>query len=368
MKHYFITLLDIILALILFYAVFGCMKLILNHIYVTYQHPFVQNIWIYWRMIKSSVFGTPLLLIIFGLGIMLCYILLTYRKNKAFFNIIDETGRMAKGELNKSIETRAKGNLRVLVDNINSISEQLKKLTVEERRAQYTKNDLITNVSHDLRTPLTSIIGYLDIIENDRYRDEVELRYYTSIAYAQAKNLNVLINDLFELTKMQNHTFALKKSKINLVELVGQVIVYMGYQITSAGMKIRPDFLDERLMVYADGEKLMRALNNLLSNAIKYGMEDVYIDLIVGKRGNAAMVQVINYGDPIPAIDLPYLFDRFYRVEKSRNREVGGSGLGLAITKNIIELHQGSITVRSDQSGTVFEICLPLVTAHDLED
>ena len=120
-------------------------------------------------------------------------------------------------------------------------------------------------------------------------------------------------------------------------------------------------YRQEKLIINADGEKLVRAFENLLSNAIKYGSDGYFVDIITKREEDRAVVQIINYGDPIPSIDLPHIFDRFYRVEKSRNSNIGGSGLGLAITKNIIELHSGSIFAYSDTEKTIFEIKLPII-------
>ena len=136
--------------------------------------------------------------------IILIYVFITRKKFRRLANVFEATEKMKNGELDKPLEIKGEDDVAKLAGNINGIVEKLKEITLEEKKAQKTKNDLITNVSHDLRTPLTSIIGYLNLIETDEYRDEVQLRHYTGIAYEKAKRLNVLINDLFELTKMQN--------------------------------------------------------------------------------------------------------------------------------------------------------------------
>jgi signal transduction histidine kinase len=267
---------------------------------------------------------------------------------------------MANGNINNTIDLNASGNIKKLANNINNIVTQLRNITIEERKAQQTKADLITNVSHDLRTPLTSIIGYLSIIEDDKYKDEVKLRYYTSIAYEKSKMLNVLINDLFDLTKMQNNTMTLNLTQIDLVELLGQIVSQFEYMFENENVKCRLNFSQDKLIIKADPIKLVRAFENLITNAIKYGKDGNYIDIVTKRKDNMAIVKIINYGEPIPTIDLPYIFDRLYRVEKSRNRNDGGSGLGLAITKNIIEMHDGNIYVSSDYDCTVFEVQLSL--------
>lgn len=304
-------------------------------------------------------FGGNTNLIVAVILFIMFYLSIVYKKSKSLVAIIDETEIIAGGDLNRIINIESKGDIKTLADNINNISEKLKDVAIEERKAQQTKNDLITNVSHDLRTPLTSIMGYLEIIENDKYRDEIALRYYANIAYEKSKSLNLLINDLFELTKMQNSTMNLNKIDINLVELLGQIVAHFEYQFKSEGMKSRIDFSEDKIIVNADGEKLVRAFENLLFNAIKYGKDGFYVDVITKIEDSMAVIQIINYGEAIPAIDLPFIFDRFYRVEKSRNSNIGGSGLGLAITKNIIELHNGNIKASSDELRTIFEVRLP---------
>ena len=293
--------------------------------------------------------------------VILIYVFISRKKFSRLANIFEATEKMKNGELDKPLEIKGEDDVAKLAGNINGIVDKLKAITLEEKKAQKTKNDLITNVSHDLRTPLTSIIGYLNLIETDEYRDEVQLRHYTGIAYEKAKRLNVLINDLFELTKMQNGVVVLRTSKVNLVELLGQIVSEFQYQIKCNEMESRVRFSDDKLVVNGDIDKLVRAFENLITNSIKYGKEGYYIDIVTKKIGNFALVQVINYGEEIPEEDIKYIFDRFYRVDKSRNSEEGGSGLGLSITKNIIELHNGTISALSNSEKTVFEIKLPII-------
>ncbi len=359
-KHWLSSLAEIAAAGLLTYLILVICNKILTYLYINTKNQLVNYIFKFWRIIKSNMFGDAIYIIIETLLFVGVYLLITYRKAKSLSAIIDQTEIMANGDLDRQIEVDGKNDIKNLAENINNISSQLKAITVEERRAQQTKNDLITNVSHDLRTPLTSIMGYLEIIDTDKYKDEVKLRYYANIAFEKAKALNLLINDLFELTKMQNNTINLDKEDINLVELLGQVVAYFEYQFKNANMQSRINFSEDKLIVNADAGKLVRAFENLLSNAIKYGQDGFNIDVTTKIEENMAVVQVVNYGQSISSIDLPYIFDRFYRVERSRNSDIGGSGLGLAITKNIIELHQGTIAAYSDDKRTIFEVRLPV--------
>jgi len=267
---------------------------------------------------------------------------------------------IADGKFDRPIETtEASGELAEVAQSINAMAAKLHRSILDERNAEQTKNDLITGVSHDLRTPLTSILGFLEVINQDRYRDEIELRHYTEIAYLKAISLKKLIDDLFEFTRI-NNGMPLNAVDLDLVGFMRQLAEEFVPQLEQAGMTCRIDAGDETLTVSADGDLLVRSFGNLISNAIRYGRKSPYIDISVRRSGDEAIVEVANYGEQIPERDLPFIFDRFYRVERSRSQETGGTGLGLAITKSIIEVHGGTIGVSSRRDKTVFTTRLPL--------
>lgn len=268
--------------------------------------------------------------------------------------LMKEIHYIANGNLDHQIKALHYNELGQLATDVNKIVHQMKEALAEERRTEHTKNELITNVSHDIRTPLTSIIGYLGLIEQDRYRDEVELRHYTNIAYGKAQNLEQLTNELFEYTRMQDQKFILNKSCINMSEILGQIINENHLRFIEADMICREDIALEKMYVLGDGEKLARVFDNLITNAIHYGQQGKYIDISAEEGEQSIIVTVTNYGDPISSIDIPHLFDRFYRVEKSRSKDTGGSGLGLAIAKSIMTHHHGSIEVESSIEQTIF--------------
>ncbi|MFC4597210.1 sensor histidine kinase [Cohnella hongkongensis] len=267
---------------------------------------------------------------------------------------------IADGNFERPIETMdASGELAEVARSINAMAAKLHRSILDERYAEQTKNDLITGVSHDLRTPLTSILGFLEVIHQDRYRDEVELRHYTDIAYNKALSLKKLIDDLFEYTRI-NNGMPLSAADLDLVGFVRQLAEEFVPQLEEAGMICRIDAEVETLPLSADGDLLVRSFGNLIANAIRYGRPAPYIDIAVRRSDEEAIVEIANYGNPIPERDLPFIFDRFYRVERSRSQETGGTGLGLAITKSIIEVHGGTIDVSSSPDKTVFTTRLPL--------
>ncbi|MDD2556163.1 MAG: HAMP domain-containing sensor histidine kinase [Syntrophaceticus sp.] len=269
-------------------------------------------------------------------------------------------GKIAGGDFSIQIPKRSDDELGELAEDINQMTRQLKQSIEEERNAERTKNELITSVSHDLRTPLTSILGYLDLIDSDQYKDEVELRYYVNIAHHKSQRLKKMIDDLFEFTRMSYGGMKAKPELIDLGELLGQLAEESVPLFREAGMEYRLSVPREKITVLADGDLLARVFDNLVSNGIRYGKTGKYIDLELVKDGHWAVVRVTNYGAPIPQEDLPHLFERFYRVEKSRSGETGGTGLGLAIAKSIMDLHKGQIRAYSETGRTIFEVCLKI--------
>ena len=321
--------------------------------YSNYEIPLLKTL-------MSIVFNGSIYFIMCMATFILIYSVISYRKFSSLSEIVQSLELMSKGDLDRVISVESNGDIGQVAKNINDIIKKLKNITIEERNAQQTKTDLITNVSHDLRTPLTSIIGYLNLIEDGKYKDEVELMYYIDIAYKKSLDLKVLINDLFDLTKLQNKTQAINKQHLDLLELIKQLTSQLSIQFKECNMEYRMDFKVDKLMINADPIMLVRAFENLITNAMKYGKDGRYIDIVVNNIEDKVVIQFINYGEQIPIVDLPHIFDRFYRVEKSRNSFEGGSGLGLAITKNIIETHGGEISASSDSSNTIFEVKLPL--------
>lgn len=325
-----------------------------------WREPWVTTLFNISRRLEN-MFGFPVAATIIGIVIFIVVVLLMSQSTIRQINqLMQGTERLARGELDQEIKVSSGDELGQMALQINQMAKQLKLSLEEERMAVQSKNELISNVSHDLRTPLTSIIGYLRLVNEDRYKDEVELRYYTDIAYSKSLRLGRLVNDLFEYTRIGYSP--LNRTDINLVELLGQLAVDFSLtgQTSKEGVQVQFTPTEEKISLSADGDKLMRIFENLLSNAVRHGKDAGRIDLKAFRDGRSAIVQVINYGPPIPQHALPHLFERFYRADESRTDQTGGSGLGLAIVKSIVEAHEGSIEVTSNSDQTLFEVRLPL--------
>jgi signal transduction histidine kinase len=306
-----------------------------------------------------SYFRELIFFVFYGVT-MLFFLFLIYqyeRKRYLAFYLKKITSDVQLGDRNIGLIS-GPAEFHALAEGIQSIIEKSEAAIKEVKRIEQLKNELVTNVAHDLRSPLTSIIGYLDLINNDRYRDEVELRHFVQVIHDKAASLHVLINDIFEYSYVQNQQIKLQKHPIHIEEMLNQLAVQSRTQVEEANMEWRFISHATNPIVLGDGEKLVRVFENLIQNAIRYGREGKYIDLILSDTDESVVIEISNYGQSIPSADLPHIFERFYRVEKSRSNFTGGSGLGLAIAKSIVDLHHGQIEVTSSACRTAFIVTL----------
>ena len=302
-----------------------------------------------------------LLLLVFGICLFATVFWLLQRKSFVYIDRISETmENIAGGDLNAFVEVDGDDEFSGMAENLNLMTEDIRNLMDRERESERTKNELITNIAHDLRTPLTSIIGYLEILVQKQDLPEETRARYVEIAYTKSKKLQQLINDLFSFTKLTYGKIAMRVSGLDLVKLLSQLLTEFYPSFEEAGLQYELESNVPALMITADPNLLARLFENLVNNAIKYGAEGKRIRVKVRGTEKTAEVRVINYGKVIPADELPMIFDRFYRVEQSRSSSTGGTGLGLAIAKNIVEMHGGTISVTSDLSGTSFIVTLPV--------
>lgn len=303
-------------------------------------------------------------------AVVILYVLFGILIFSVTFMLLEEPGIRYMGRISDAVESISQGNLGTEVDvtgddefsamaaNLNKMASDIRTLMDKEREAERTKNELITNVAHDLRTPLTSIIGYLELLAgNTKVPAEMEHKYI-EIAYSKARRLEKLIEDLFGFTKLNYGKIAMHVGQLDIVKLLSQLLE-----------EAYPNFVEKNLSydlqsnvpaktISADGNLLARLFDNLIGNAIKYGADGKRVLVKIHAEDETVTVSVTNYGYVIPADELPLLFNKFYRVEQSRSTTTGGTGLGLAIAKEIVDMHGGTISVSSDLNGTVFTVKL----------
>lgn len=228
------------------------------------------------------------------------------------------------------------------------------------RENEQKKDELIVYLAHDIKTPLTSMIGYLSLLSEIKDMPQEQRNRYIDIALDKSYRLEYLINELFDVARFNSEKIVLEKEEINLNLMLEQIAD--DFYPTLKEMNKKINFTsDEKTILYADPDKLSRVFNNLIKNAVNYSKENTDIDISILNKENQATVKITNKGKQIPKEKLDKIFEKFYRLDSSRKSKTGGSGLGLAIAKEIVELHGGRIYAESDMKETTFSVILPII-------
>lgn len=318
--------------------------------------------------IRMRIVGAQQILVI--LMLVADFVILWWRMVRRYHqyqmdHIISELHYIAQGHLDHRIPFSVKEAQQHVITSVNALVDSTVRSMKEEREIEKSKDELITNVSHDLRTPLTSIIGYLGLIENHQYRSEEEIVQFANIAYNKAQQMKSMVDDLFEYTKVQFNAEKPKFVEVDLTQLLEQVSASFELEAEKHGIQMQTDFAQSPLMVEVVPDKIGRVFSNLVSNALKYGDGSTYVRIATRVKDDQVDITVANDGVPISEESVQHLFERFYRVESSRSKQTGGTGLGLAIVQSIIETHHGHVGVKSDESATTFTVSIPLQQPKD---
>lgn len=265
---------------------------------------------------------------------------------------------ISKGNLDVQIQTKKNDEIGQLAININKMTNGLKESIEKEKLAQKMKNEMISNISHDLRTPVTSIIGYVDLIERNLDMNKANCQQYVGVVKRKSFELKNQIDDLLEYSQINYREIQLHKEIVWIKQVVEQVMLDFIPKLEAVQMNFHIE-CSEDLQIEADISLLVRLMQNVISNSIFYGKSGKKIDVQIFQEDRNVKINIKNYGKRILQEDLPYIFEKFYRGEKSRSANTGGKGMGLAIAKSIANIHKGDITVCSDDKGTVFTIILP---------
>lgn len=295
------------------------------------------------------------------LGIIIFTVSLVLQMNSMinYIGMIKEgVDRIAQGDFQTEILVKGNDEFAIIAENLNKMMGEISELMDNEREVERSKNQLITNVAHDLRTPLTSIIGYMELLVNGNNIPDETRDKYLKVAYNKSLRLQKLIEDLFGFTKLNYGKIAMNIAKVDIVKLMAQLLEEFYPNFMENSLEYSLESTENQIMIEADGDLLARLFDNLINNAIKYGKDGKKVSVVIRKIDDIVHVAVINYGKVIPKEDIDKVFNKFYRVEQSRSVNTGGTGLGLAIAKNIAMMHGGDIVVQSDLYGTIFDVTL----------
>lgn len=241
---------------------------------------------------------------------------------------------------------------------LNKIKTILEKRERDAKEAEQRKNDLVVYLAHDIKTPLTSVIGYLDLLAEAPDMPQEQKAKYVGVTLEKAYRLEQLINEFFEITRFNLQTIILNNGKINLPFMLQQIADEFYPILTPQGKQVVVNALDG-LTLWGDADKLARVFNNIIKNAIAYSYENSIINISAVQEKKNVVITFINQGNPISLQKLDMIFEKFFRLDSSRSTNTGGAGLGLAIAKEIVAAHGGTIAAESNKEHTVFTVTLP---------
>lgn len=304
-------------------------------------------------------------LYVYMVGLILwvvCILYLTYKLLKKVVNYVYEL-QAATGKLfDKSVDyIELSPELSEIAININRLKQEAENNARLAQENEQRKNDLIMYLAHDLKTPLSSVIGYLTLLHDDEQQISQELREkYLSISLDKAERLEDLINEFFEITRFNLSNITLEYSRVNLTRMLEQLTYEFKPMFLEKNLKCELEIAPDT-MIKCDVNKMQRVFDNLLRNAVNYSFNDSTIHIAVKQNGENLCIQFTNCGNTIPKEKLVRIFEQFYRLDVARSSRSGGAGLGLAVAKEIVELHNGTITAKSENEQIEFTVTLPLL-------
>ena len=298
------------------------------------------------------------IVVLLGIAVFLLVFTLFVNKKVKYIKFLSSEVKVIKDEdFGKTIEVRGQDELAELCSSINNMSLELREKIDNEKKIEQNKNELITNVSHDLRTPLTSILGYVDLLKQNGFEDKEKFVAYISIIDERSKSLNTLINELFEYTKLNSHDIKLNYSTVEIGSLVEQLSGEYSLIFKKEGLELISEIPEEDIFVDIDIQMIVRALENLLINAKKYSVRNSQVLVKLLQESNDIVISVENKVENISQDDLDNLFERFYKVDKAR-KTGDSTGLGLSIVKRVVELHKGLVKAELINGVIKFKIIL----------
>ncbi|MEC0305111.1 sensor histidine kinase, partial [Terribacillus saccharophilus] len=296
-----------------------------------------------------------LLSIISATLLALGYTIFISRKlSKPLLRMEEATRKIAKGDLNSKVSVTS-------TDEVGSLGQAINDLSIELNNYRTNRSELLANISHELRTPISFLKGYAELISKKMYRTESELVTFSSIIEKESERLAKLIQELFELSKMEEGQIHIQLQSIDLEDVIDDTIEKVSIKAQEKELIVNKSVESNLPHIISDGSKIQQILLNLLENAINYSNQGEII-VKARKLKEELEIRVFDSGVGIPSEDLPFIFDRFFRVEKSRARNLGGTGLGLAIVSELTKQLGGTINAKSsiDAGGTEFIMLFPI--------
>lgn len=298
---------------------------------------------------------------IYGLiSIIVILVLIIVFQNIKIHNISNDIEEVIKGNFNERVRIHDYNKtVKNLIINLNRLIDEFQRIVSLNKQYEEDRKKMISNISHDFRTPLTSMLGYIEMLKDDKNLSDDEKAKYLEVVSTKGETLRSLIEEFFNLAKIDSKDIIIKPKRINITEILKQSILSFLKDFEVNEIEPIIEIPEKDIFIEADEKAISRILQNLITNSLKYGSEGKKIGVQLKENADNVVIEVYDKGRGIPQDEIPYIFKRLYTVDKSRNSKLKGSGLGLTIVKKLVEKHGGTIEVNSvPYEKTVFRVTL----------
>ena len=333
-----------------------------NSVSVVIMFTFLFISYLYMVLPTNIIFWLSIITIFSSLISSFIHYMFTKPIERSIRLLANESEQIAKGNFEGTLPIEGPAEIKELTERFNQMNLQLNEAFNQIQKAEVSRRELVANISHDLRTPMSSIKAFVSAIQDGVVDDEKTFQQYLKTIVLETERLDQLIQQLFQLSLLDSGSINLHKTAVNIDELLLKVLEHEQIHLQQKNIQLQVDLPNQLPKILVDESYFQKVIFNLMDNAIRFSEVNGVIEISVEiERDHFLLLAIKDYGEGIAESELPHIFDRTYRVEKSRNQQYGGAGLGLAIAKTIIEKHGGEMKAESQlNEGSTFIIILPL--------
>ncbi len=336
--------------------------IIANSVSVLIMFSFLSISYVYMVLPNNVIFLLSIITIISSLLSSFIHYLFTKPVERSIQLLAKQTHEIAEGKFDELLPIEGPVEIKELTQRFNNMNLRLKEAFNHIKRSEESRKELVANISHDLRTPMSSIKAFVTAIQDGVVEDDASFQRYLKTIVLETERLDHLIQQLFQLSLLDSGAIHLELELINVDELLLAVLQHEHIHLEQKNIQLKISIPKNVPLIYVDRSYFQKVIFNLLDNAIRYSEYEGIIEITVYHlSGHWVTISIRDYGVGINKEEIPHIFERTYRVEKSRNQQFGGAGLGLAIAKTIVERHNGTITVESETGkGSAFTVKIPI--------
>jgi len=294
---------------------------------------------------------------------LLAILYLYFRRKKTQQKILEQAEEILTGNLNRRILVEENNNTAEFAVVFNELTDKLQNQKIRNLKSEESRKRFLSNISHDIRTPLTSLLGYVEVLDSEEDIDEVKRKEYYNVLINKAKNLKNMIDEIFQMARIESNDYSFNFQTIDLAEILRNTIIDYLTGLENEDLNIDIEVPEKECKIYGDKYSVERIIGNIIKNSIEHGKAGGYIGVKLNNLEDGYNILITDKGPGISEDDLPFIFERLYENNKEKKNSYSQSGLGLAIAKKLLEIHKGEISIDSNPNQkTTFKLYFPQVS------